>query len=99
LVRVGSTPALREQVPKALHNRGVALEELGRFEDAVAAYDYIISHYRDDPTPALREQVAKALYNRGVALEELVASRTRLLPDLQNCPLSASAAARRWFAP
>jgi hypothetical protein len=55
----------------AEYNRGVALGGLGRGEDAVAAYEQVVSRYGDDPTPALRELVATALCSQGVGLGEL----------------------------
>src|SRR5205823_6518018 len=47
-------------------NLGIVLGRLDRPEDALAAYDEVITRYRDDPT--LREQVANALYNKGATL-------------------------------
>ena len=61
-------------------------------QDAVAAYDYIISHYRDDPTPALHESVAHALVSRGVALgrlgrfEEELAAYDDVISHYRNDP-------------
>jgi TolA-binding protein len=54
-------PALREQVAKALVNKGVTLGELGRSEEAAGVYDQVVARFGDAPEPALREQVAKAL--------------------------------------
>jgi hypothetical protein len=53
-------PALRERVATALYNKGVVLGELGRAEEALAAYDRVVQDYRDDPAPALRELVDAA---------------------------------------
>ena len=53
-------PALREQVAKALYNRGVALGQLGRPQEALAAYQQVISDYGNDPAPGLREAVERA---------------------------------------
>ena len=44
---------------------------LGRSDDAVAAYDEVISRFGDDPAAALREQVATALDNKGTTLGQL----------------------------
>jgi tetratricopeptide (TPR) repeat protein len=57
----GQDPALREQVAKALYNKGVRLGVLGRSDDAVKAYQRVIEGYGQDPAPALREIVARAL--------------------------------------
>jgi tetratricopeptide (TPR) repeat protein len=54
-------PALREQVAKALYNKGVRLGVLGRSADELAAYQRVIEDYGQDPAPALREIVARAL--------------------------------------
>ena len=53
---------------QSIYNRGVALSQLGRHEEAIAAYDQVVAAYSQDPIPALREQVARAMNNRGVAL-------------------------------
>jgi tetratricopeptide (TPR) repeat protein len=55
------SPALREHVARALNNRGVALGQLDRPQEALGAYRQLIDDYRDDPSPALGELVAKAL--------------------------------------
>jgi tetratricopeptide (TPR) repeat protein len=44
--------------------RGVALSRLGHFDDAIAAYDDVILHYKDDTDPTVREQTAKAFVNK-----------------------------------
>jgi hypothetical protein len=54
------SPALREQVARALNRRGIALGRLGRPQEALAAYQAVFDDYREDPSPALREQVARA---------------------------------------
>jgi predicted O-linked N-acetylglucosamine transferase (SPINDLY family) len=48
--------------PSAYSNRGMALKELKRFDDALASYDKAI---------ALKPDYADALYNRGNTLKEL----------------------------
>ena len=47
---------------RALNNRGNALQELKRFEEALASYDRAL---------ALKPDYAEALNNRGIALQEL----------------------------
>src|SRR5688500_18681610 len=47
-------PDIREQAPYALHNKGIALRELGRPEEAIAAFEQVNNHYGDDPTPVMR---------------------------------------------
>ena len=74
------------------YNLGVILGELGRSEEAVAAYDQVLDRYGDDPAPALREQAAKALNNKGVTLgdlgrsEEAIAAYDQVLDRYGNDP-------------
>jgi TolA-binding protein len=53
--------ALREQVARALVNKGARLGELGRSEEAVAVYDEVERRFGAAPEAVLREQVAMAL--------------------------------------
>jgi hypothetical protein len=46
-------------------NKGATLGELDRSEEALAAYDEVVSRFGDDPAPALRELVAEAMVNNG----------------------------------
>ena len=73
LARYGDDPAprLQEQSAVALFNKGVRSGELGRLEEAVAAYDQVLARCGDDPAPGLREQAAVALVNKGVVLARL----------------------------
>ena len=63
----------REQVAAAntLFQKGVALGEIGRTEEALAAYDEILRRFGESDAPALREQVATALFNKGVWFDAL----------------------------
>ena len=63
----------REQVAAAntLFQKGVALGEIGRTEEALAAYDEILRRFGESDAPALREQVAMALLNKGGTLASL----------------------------
>ena len=45
--------------------------ELGRFAEALAAYQQVIDRYGEDPAPALRERVAAALGNQGAMFGNL----------------------------
>lgn len=60
-----------EAAAQALFNAGLALGQLGRTDEAIAAYALVEARYAKDTAPALREQVAKALVNKGVALRQL----------------------------
>jgi len=59
----------RQIAANAGYSLGVILSELGRSEEAIAAYDRVAARYGDDPV--LHEQVAKALVNKGVRLGAL----------------------------
>ncbi|RBP17703.1 hypothetical protein DFR50_102195 [Roseiarcus fermentans] len=61
-------PALREQVAKALVNKGVRLGQLQLSEEAIAVCDAVVSRYADAGEPALREPVAKALLCKAIVL-------------------------------
>jgi tetratricopeptide (TPR) repeat protein len=50
---------------------GIALGELGRAEEAVAAYEEVVARFGDSAGDELGEQVAKALFNKGVQLGKL----------------------------
>jgi hypothetical protein len=52
---------VREQVAMALYNKGIALGQLDRPEEAEAAFDEVIGRYRDDPTLSVRDVVAHAV--------------------------------------
>ena len=73
-----ANPALREQVAKALFNKGVTLGALERSEEAIAVYDEVVARFGDAPDPTLREQVARALFNKGVTLGALERSEEAL---------------------
>jgi tetratricopeptide (TPR) repeat protein len=54
---------LRPNYPEALNNRGIALQALGRHEDALLSYDSAL---------ALRPDFVAALVNRGIAQYEMM---------------------------
>ena len=64
-------PALREQVAKALVNKGVRLGQLDRARMRSPSTTRWSRGSATAPEPALREQVAKALVNKGVTLGQL----------------------------
>ena len=64
-------PELREQVAKALFNKGFCLGALGRDEDAIDVYDELIGRFGNDPQPELWQPVVLALFNKGGCLGEL----------------------------
>ena len=54
-----------------LFQRGVALGEIGRTEEQLAAYDEVVRQFGKSEAPVLLEPVARALFNKGVKLGEL----------------------------
>ena len=55
----------------ARFNEGYAFGQLGRSEEAIAAYDDIVARYGAAREAALRERVVRALVNKGVRLGAL----------------------------
>ena len=58
------SPAVREQVARALVDKGMMLAKLGRGDDAVKVFDDVVSRFGGDPEPTIRDQVARALVSR-----------------------------------
>jgi hypothetical protein len=54
-------PAVREQVSRALVNKGARLGMLGRWDDSLVAYDQVVERDGGSTAPALRERVARAI--------------------------------------
>lgn len=59
------------QVARAIKCRGLLLTDLGRFQEALEAYESLIERFEASSEPALREQVAMALIEKGETLVEL----------------------------
>ncbi len=72
-----SEPALREQVAKALYNKGITLGQLNRSEEALAVFDAPIARFEDASEPALRDQVTEALHNKSITLGRSIARKGR----------------------
>ncbi len=66
--KVAATP---EQEARAQVARGVMLAEMNRSEEAIGAYEYVVTNFGEATEPTLREQVVKAWLNKGVALGRL----------------------------
>jgi tetratricopeptide (TPR) repeat protein len=62
---------LQEGVARALVNKGVALSQLNRHEEALSVYDEVIHLFGNSSEVSLQEKVAIALVNKGFALEQL----------------------------
>ena len=56
---------------KALVNKGLALDELGRGEEALPSFDQVVTRFGDAPEVAFREVVAQALYSTALTLSGL----------------------------
>ena len=69
--------ALREQVAKALINKGVSLGKMGKNEEEIRVYDDVVARFGDSTDLALREQVANALINKGITLGQMGRVRKR----------------------
>ena len=80
LARFGDAeePGLREQVARALVNKGVTLGQMGDSAAAVAVYDEVLARFGDAQEPGLREEVARALVNKGVTLGRMGDSAAEL---------------------
>ena len=62
---------LREEVARALYNKGFVLGMLDRTAEAIATYDDVIGRFGTAGELTLREEVANALINKGIALTAL----------------------------
>ncbi|MBO6086371.1 MAG: hypothetical protein J6P19_08270, partial [Acetobacter sp.] len=61
----------QEQVAIALANKGVDLESLHRYEEALAVDNEVITRFGNSQDTTIQEQVANALLNKGGALGSL----------------------------
>lgn len=62
-------PQIHLKVNSALFNKGVALAQLDRSEEAIAVYDELVR--RAGTMPGLHEGAVRALFNKGASLGEL----------------------------
>ena len=62
---------MSEDVAKASYNKGIDLENLHRYEEAIAAYSEVVTRFDNSQNTTIQETVAMALYNKGFALENL----------------------------
>ena len=75
------TPSTELTAVKALIDKGNRLCEMNRLEEALVAYDEVLSRYGGSNAPALLEGVAMALVNKGAILGRL----NRLEEALADC--------------
>ncbi len=64
----GTAAELR--INSALFNKGVVLAQLGRWEEAIAAYDELVRRTGGSSLLGLRENAVRALFNKGASLAE-----------------------------
>lgn len=62
----GAAAELR--VNSALFNKGVVLAQLGRWEEAIAAYDELVRRTGGSAVLGVRENAVRALFNKGASL-------------------------------
>src|SRR5271157_1090133 len=67
----GASPRFRGYIAKALVNKGAALAELNRSEEAIQTYEEMLRRFAGTNEPSLRQHVAAGLYNKAVALGRL----------------------------
>jgi tetratricopeptide (TPR) repeat protein len=60
-----------EEAARALLQKSTTLRQLGRSEQAIAAYDEVVERFGRFPALQFREQVARALLNKGIVLGQL----------------------------
>jgi hypothetical protein len=77
-------PALREQVAKALFNKGIRLGQLDRSDDEIAVYDELPARFVDAPEPAIGEVVEVARKVRRDASRRWSLIAQRLSIDLHD---------------
>src|SRR6266446_531160 len=65
--RAISEPALRNGVAFALYRKGFLLSQFGREQQAIAAYEDLLSRFGDANEQVLLEQVADALLGKGLS--------------------------------
>ncbi len=93
--------ALKEEVARALVNRGVVLAELERWEEALGSYAEVTDRFGNAARTALKESVAGALVNRGGVLrklgrrEDALASYAEVIGRFGD---GADAALKKWVA-
>ncbi|WP_429420077.1 tetratricopeptide repeat protein [Nocardia sp. GAS34] len=75
---VAADSYLRELVAEALLNQGIVFGQLDHLQEALAAYQRVVTDYAADPDPTFRELVARALFYQGVVLGHLDRPREAL---------------------
>lgn len=69
VTRFATLPRLREHVARTVRHKAAILDRLGRHDDELAAYDWVVAHCGDNPDPELRDHVIAALQNKATVLD------------------------------
>jgi tetratricopeptide (TPR) repeat protein len=67
----GEADALRAKLATALANKSSRLDDLGRFDEALAVAEEVVARFGADADPTVQKQVARALLNAGATLAQL----------------------------
>jgi tetratricopeptide (TPR) repeat protein len=86
-------PDVREQVAWTLFNKGVTLGGLGRTQEAVTAYNELLSRFGESREPDVQEQVSRAVLNMGV-LEATLQEQIAREPASQGTTLGSLGSAQ-----
>ena len=86
-------PDVREQVAWGLFNKGVTLGGLGRTQEALSAYNELLSRFGDSRETDVQEQVSRALLNTGV-LEATFQEQVARAPASQGTTLGTLGSAQ-----
>lgn len=63
-IRDDDRPEARAEVASALYMKGSALEEMGRFEDAIAAYDEVVNGFARDSESSVQASFLRAVSDK-----------------------------------
>ena len=96
--------AVQLKVNSALFNKGVVLAQLGRWEEAIAVYDDLVSRTGGSREIGLRESAVRALFNKGASLsghqrfEEAISVYDELVGRFDQLPIFVVAGSRAGIA-
>lgn len=72
LKRLGSDLAeVRLTIAKALHNKAVILNELGRSEEAISTHESVIDGFQEDADEKMQKLISSQMYNQGYIAHEM----------------------------
>jgi len=67
----GSNPERSDEISRGLRERASILDDLGRHEEEIAAYDELIQRYEGEEDSDLRRRTIRSLLDRGLTMGEL----------------------------